>query len=231
MTKAEMQEVMEVEEVAPQETNSVWKKILALREKVKGIESSKMNTKGLHYNYLSEAEMTKALRPAMQELGLVMIPQKNYSRTDSHKTYSEETQDGNGVKKTEKFVLLSSVDQEYIIVDTDTGDSVTLTSVGAGSDSMDKGVNKANTGAFKNALRALGMFPSPDRDDPDTTPSTGGGKSYSSDVGSTEIKYGPYAGKTMKDLFDENPEAVEELANGKSKWIASRAQEFLASLK
>ena len=79
------------------------------------------------------------------------------------------------------------------------------------------------------------MCPSPERDDPDSTPSESSStttSSYSgnSDVGSIKLKYGAHKGKTIRELFDEDPEAVEALANGNAKWIADKAQEFLDSI-
>ena len=199
-------------------------KILKLREKVKTITASKMETGKFSYNYLSENALTNALRPAMQELGLVVIPVSSSIETECYDTGLD--RDGNPRK-----VLLSQAKFYYRIVDTETGDSIEIVSIGAGSDSTDKGVNKASTCAFKNMLRSLGMFPSPERDDPDTHASpSSNSSSGGSGPGGVLLKYGPHAGKTIQDLFDENPDEVEKLANGKSKWIAEKAQAFLSSL-
>ena len=208
----------------------VARKILALRTEVTDIESSTMKTKKFSYNYLSEAELTKALRPAMIKLGLVILPTNTNLTTENYDV------DGYNVGETKKL-FLSEVEVTYVIIDTETGDNLQIRVAGSGADSSDKAANKAITCAFKNALRILGMFPSPDRDDPDTTASPSDTTSTvkkpfnSGGIGSLEIKYGDYAGKTMQQLFDENPEAVEGLAAGKSKWIADKAKEFLATQK
>lgn len=220
MTEKEEEEVIHGSIVA--------KKIHQLREKVKEIKASKMKTDRISYNYLSEAELTKALRPAMQELGLVMLPINSYYQTENNDMLSLD-REGKEVTKTN---LLTSMETSYRIYDIDSGDYLDIVSVGAGTDTMDKGMNKASTCCFKNALRTLGMFPSPDRDDPDTTASSGGKtESYNSDPAKLVIKWGDHAGKTLQEVFDENPDEVEKLANGKSKWIAGKAQEFLKNVK
>lgn len=200
----------------------VAQKILQLREKIKTIKATKMSTAGMHYNYLSENELTNALRPVLQELHLVVIP--TYTTTDT-----ERFEMGKDKYDKDRLVLLSTVKAVYTVYDTDTGDYLSIESVGAGADSMDKGVNKANTCAFKNMLRALGMFPSPEREDTDFTPSSGSKTASTGDAGGIMIKYGDFKGQTIKDLFDKNPEAVEKMAEG-SNWLAGKAKEFLASV-
>lgn len=207
----------------------VARKVLQLREKVKDITPSEMKSGKLNYKYLGENEMTKAIRPAMQELGLIIVPVNTYCSTNTYDLKS--VYDG---KETTKSVLLTEVQTVYKVIDTVSGDFLDIHSIGGGADPMDKGVNKANTCAFKNALRALGMFPSPERDDPDHTPSTGDGKAttshYTSDAGSIVLKYGDHKGKTIKQVYDVDPKEVEKMANGDSKWIAGKAQEFLQSV-
>lgn len=205
---------------------AVMKKILALREKVKEVESSKMDSNGIKYNYLSENKLTTTIRPVMQELGLVAVPVESVSKTSSYMAgYDKDGRD--------RYVLLTENHSAFLVMDTDSGDSVVITVEGSGADSMDKGTNKASTCAVKNFYKALLNLPSPERDDPDNTPSNGGFNRASSsynDPGSIQLKYGPHTGKTLRQLFDENPEEVEKLANGTSKWIAEKAQAFLNSL-
>ena len=210
----------------------VAKKIKLLRDKVKEITPSKMEAGRQKYNYLGERDMTLTLRPIMQELGLVdvCIKAEQYSTTHTLKTEDSD-------KSSARSVLLTEVEKTYRVYDIETGDFVDFVAVGSGADTMDKGCNKAVTGARKNFLKDLGNFPSPEREDPDTTPSN----SYSSNknsggAGSVVLKYGAHAGKTLQDLFDENPEEVEKIANavdksGNPTWLANKATEFLNSLK
>ena len=216
----------------------IIRKIHILRERIKEITPSKMDSFGLKYNYLSEREMTTTIRPVMQELGLVAIPLTSHQETISYDV---------GVDKDGKprRVLLTQVHKTYRVYDVETGEYVDIPAEGSGADPMDKGINKALTGTFKNFLKDLGMFPSPERDDPDNTPSTSGGSKvsftrpsggYSSgDPGSILLKFGPDAGKTIQDVFDENPDKVEKMAssvdkNGNPTWLATKAKAFLESL-
>ena len=210
-----------VENVIVSPVGDLAKKIIKLREEIKEVEASKMDLGNKSYNYLGERELTTKLRPVMQKLGLVLLPEAMITKTTQYEG------------KDDKKNLLTECEARYLLIDADSGASLRLSSVGAGSDSLDKGVNKASTGAYKNLLRAIGMFPSPEREDPDNTPSSRSSNksSFSNDAGSVLLKYGEHQGKTIKQLFDENPEEVEKLANGNSKWIAGKAKEFLDSLK
>ncbi len=206
---------------------AVMRKIHLLREKVKEVEASKMEAGRQKYNYLSERTLTTTIRPVMQELGLVAVPVKSEQITTSYDM---------GVKDGEtRRVLLTEAQKVFMVMDIETGDSIMISVEGSGADTLDKGCNKAVTCATKNFYKDLLNLPSPEREDPDTTASPSysnrGTSSYSSnDPGSIQLKYGAHAGKTLRQLFDENPEEVEKLANGTSKWIAEKAQAFLNSL-
>lgn len=210
--------------------NSVYKKILQLRNEVTDVESSKMSAGRISYQYLSERTLTTTLRPVLQKLKLVIVPDRiSFETIEQHAGTDKE---GNP-----RSTYLTTVCKHYTIYDTETGDFIIVEAMGSGSDSMDKGCNKALTCAFKNLLKDIGMFPSPEREDPDNTYSgntsayTGNKSGGGSSVGNIMIKYGKYQGKTIKELFDENPEAVEEIANGNSKWLADKATEFLNTIK
>lgn len=211
----------------------VARKIQKLRDEIKEIKPQKMEQFKLKYNYLAERDMTLAIRPVMQKLGLVAVP--TCSNQSTYAYDMGEDKDGKPRK-----VLLTEVHKAYRVIDTETGDYMDFHAEGSGADSMDKGTNKALTGCFKNFLKDLGMFPSPERDDPDNTSSMGGGNSGGgstnyNDPASVVLKYGADAGKTIKDLFDENPDKVEKMAsavdkNGNPTWLASKAKAFLDSL-
>jgi len=238
-TKKTVEVVQEGDEVTVNEVNIddkligtgvyVARKIQKLRDKIKEIKPQKMEQFKMKYNYLAERDMTLTIRPVMQELGLVAIPVCSRQNTCSYDM--GEDKDGKPRK-----VLLTEVSKAYRVIDTETGDHMDFFAEGSGADPMDKGCNKALTGCFKNFLKDLGMFPSPEREDPDTTPSTGGNGGYSNnDAGSIVLKFGADAGKTIKDLFDENPDKVETMANAKDKngnptWLATKAKAFLDSL-
>ena len=205
---------------------AVMRKIHMLREQIKEVEASKMDSNGIRYNYLSENKLTTTIRPKMQELGLIAVPVKSESQTHVFNM-------GLDKNDKERFVLLTENHTEYMVMDIDTGDTIAISVEGSGADTMDKGTNKASTCVVKNFYKALLNLPSPERDDPDNTPSSGGYNRASTnynDPGSITLKFGVHAGKTIRELFDENPDEVEKLANGNSKWIAEKAQAFLNSL-
>lgn len=224
-TKSTMQAV----DITATPSLAVMRKIHQLRERVKEVESSRMDSAGMKYNYLSERNLTTTIRPVMQELGLIAVPVESESQTHTFNM-------GLDKNDRERYVLLTENHTVFCVMDIDTGDSVTISVEGSGADVMDKGTNKASTCVVKNFYKALLNLPSPEREDPDNTPSTGYSGGYqkttysSSDPGSIQLKYGAHAGKTLRQLFDENPEEVEKLANGTSKWIAEKAQAFLNSL-
>lgn len=205
---------------------AVMRKIHQLREEVQDVEASKMEAGRQKYNYLSERTLTTTIRPVMQKLGLVAVPVESEQNTVS---YDMGVKDGEPRK-----LLLTEATKKFMVMDIDTGDYIIISVEGSGADTMDKGCNKAVTCATKNFYKDLLNLPSPERDDPDTTASPSYGNRTSSynanDAGSIQLKYGVHAGKTLRQLFDENPEEVEKLANGNSKWIAEKAQAFLNSL-
>ena len=207
----------------------VMRKIHQLRNLVSDVVASRMDSAGMHYNYLSERTLTTTVRPHMQELGLVAVPVKTESKTISHLVGEK---DGKP-----RYVLLTEESKQYLVMDVESGDSITISVEGSGADTMDKGTNKAETCAKKNFYKELLNLPSPDREDPDNTPSVsddgatnGSYKRYNNDVGSIVLKFGPHAGKTIKQLYEENPSEIEKMANGKSAWLAEKAKAFLSSI-
>lgn len=204
----------------------VMLKIYKLRNMVTDVESSRMDSAGMHYNYLSERALTTTIRPKMQELGLVAVPVKTVSKTTAF--LMGEKDDGKP-----RYVLLTEESKQYLVMDVDSGDYIIISVEGSGADTMDKGTNKAETCAKKNFYKELLNLPSPDREDPDTTPSTGSYTPQSSgygSVGDIKLKFGVHAGKTIKQLYEEDPTEVQKMAKGNSKWLAEKAQAFLKSV-
>ncbi len=210
-------------------------KIYQLRNLVAEVESKKMNSAGMHYNYLSERTLTTTIRPHMQELGLVAVPVKTESNTETFMV-------GKGKDGEPRYVLLTEESKQYLVMDVETGDYIIMSVEGSGADTMDKGTNKAETGCKKNFYKELLNLPSPDRDDADNTPSfnnyTARGSQEGSsnsgaygDVGGILLKYGTHAGKTIRQVYEESPEEIQKMASGSSKWLAEKAQQFLNSVK
>ena len=131
------------------EEKGLYKKILKVMEKVQRLEKDGNIAFGsTKYKYVTEEKVTTTVRKALIEEGLVILP----------RTVGIEREDN-----------LTTVNCGYLIVDVDTGQNDILSSVGQGSDSQDKGSNKALTGAYKYLL--LRTFAIPTGDDPDKTSS------------------------------------------------------------
>lgn len=112
------------------------------------------------YDFASERAFIGAIRPVFTRLGLVFYPTRVISQEII--TSEKKNKDGN-VSNT----FLTSVLMEYILGDVDSGEFITIQVMGHGSDSGDKGVYKALTGAFKYALRQALMIGT--GDDPEGT--------------------------------------------------------------
>lgn len=109
------------------------------------------------YSYLSEEQTTAELQQAFIKHGLVMFPIK----VEDELFYIETVKKGGEHVK----APITRVRVTYKICDADTGESEELQSIGYGSDSQDKGSNKAMTGAFKYVQRQTFMISTGDDGD------------------------------------------------------------------
>lgn len=108
------------------------------------------------YSYLSEEQTTAELQAAFIKHGLVMFPIK----VEDELIYIETVKYNESIK-----APITRVRVTYKICDADTGESEELQSIGYGSDSQDKGSNKAMTGAFKYVQRQTFMISTGDDGD------------------------------------------------------------------
>lgn len=111
---------------------------------------------GSNYSYASEADFIKAIRPEFSKVGLSVVP-LGMAVVD---------QQTSGTPERPKYLFTISAQYRISHVD---GASVIIQALGQGSDSGDKAIYKAMTGAFKYALRQSFMIET--GDDPDKTPS------------------------------------------------------------
>jgi hypothetical protein len=131
------------------EEKGLYRKILNVMEKVQHLEKDgKIAYGSTKYKYVTEEKVTTTVRQAMIEEGLIILPITVTAQTNNNLTVAH---------------------CEYMIIDVDTGQQTNLQSIGQGSDSQDKGSNKALTGAYKYLL--LRTFAIPTGDDPDKTSS------------------------------------------------------------
>lgn len=113
---------------------------------------------GFGYAYATEAGFIAAVRPLFVKYGLIILPIEVHA--DNTKT-----------EVAGKVTYVSNVHVVYRIYDTDSGEFIEVTMVGAGNDSGDKALYKALTGAFKYVLRQAFMIGT--GDDPEATDEDG----------------------------------------------------------
>lgn len=121
---------------------NLYLKIAACRAGIKALgKTGQNNMQG--YKYSSDLDFTEAIRPVLVETGLLILPS-----TKKVETIRQEGRDG-------KHGYLTTVEVEYLVIDSESGEGVALTGYGAGSDPQDKGLYKAYTGCFKYLLKQL----------------------------------------------------------------------------
>lgn len=104
------------------------------------------------YNYATEADIAQAVRAALAERHIMVLP-----NVESERTHEIATKNGTA--------QLCTMTVRFDICDGDSGEVLTVRTVGQGSDSTDKAAYKAMTGAMKYC--DMKMFKIPTGDDPE----------------------------------------------------------------
>lgn len=131
----------------------ICKKILAIMKDVEYVQKDGKN-KFQNYNYVSEANISEKVRQSMVTNGIIAVPNvANISVIPAGKTNSGAEQ------------RLTTVDLITEWIDSESGESITVSMSGQGIDTGDKGVYKAITGANKYTL--MKMFQIATGDDPE----------------------------------------------------------------
>ncbi len=144
--------------------------------------------KNQKYNFVRSADVLRSVRNAFAELGVYAEP--NY---DLLSTYDIKTNSG-GIMHT------ATVKATIKLYDCDSDETKTISGLGDGADSGDKGIYKAQTGATKNALRNGSLMP--DEADPEADQQVDnytdfrGTEVYAHPASTTEI---PYYGQDYAD--------------------------------
>ena len=125
---------------------NVYQKIAEVMKRVQYLsKDDKVEFKTTNYRAISEEKVTTAVRTAMVEVGLVILP------VEQHR---------------ERIGQITSFDTKYRIQNIeDPDDFVIVVSSGDGADSQDKGAGKAMTYAYKYMM--LRSFSIPTGEDPD----------------------------------------------------------------
>lgn len=130
---------------AKEKPKGLHAKMLAVMNEVQYLQKDgQINFGNNHYRFLSETKITQSLRQSFLNHGLLVFPME---------------------VQPEKIGNVTQIAVKYKIVDTESGESEVLGSLGQGADGQDKGGPKAMTGAYKYMLRQTFMIPT--GDDPD----------------------------------------------------------------
>ena len=111
----------------------IYKKLLALQQAVVGLTKDK---KGNSYDYVSGDKILGIVRPAMDKLGLILIPEvvdSNFIREDY------------ATKNGQKSEMFCSVKMRFTWVDADSGESLPCEWASSGMNAWDKGLGSALT--------------------------------------------------------------------------------------
>lgn len=130
-------------------------KLANVMKEVKYIEKKGYN-KFSKYKYATESDVSEKVRESLAEQNVIMLPD-----VIEHSTREHTNRKG--------FIeYISTVKVKFTFIDGDTGEEVSIHSVGEGQDSGDKAVYKAITGATKYALMKAFMIPTGDDPEGDT---------------------------------------------------------------
>lgn len=148
----------------------LYKSIALVMKDVENIDKSMTVGKGGNaYKAVSDKDVKLAVRKAMQEYGLIMLP-KDYETTLNIERWEEVDPWSKSTPKDVKTKQSVFVEAKcvYELIHVDTGQSVEIPAYGHGIDPQDKAAGKATTYALKTALLYAFLIPTGAVDDTDT---------------------------------------------------------------
>ncbi len=113
--------------------NEIYKKLLEIQKRVKGLAKDKQ---GNSYSYVSGSKALGVIRPAMDELGVLLIPEV------THSSFTRQDYSTSKGQKTEVFV---SLQMKFTWVDTESGETLEVLWASSGQNAFDKGLGSALT--------------------------------------------------------------------------------------
>lgn len=109
-----------------------------------GAVEKKGYNKNQNYHYMREVDVLEALKQQLVENKIILLTSSRFvEMRDKPKTDKNEN-------KVVEFV--TTVETTHRFIDSESGEELTITSVGSGYDSLDKGASKAITASVKYAL-------------------------------------------------------------------------------
>lgn len=124
-------------------------KLAKVMQEVKYIEKKGYN-KFNRYKYATESDVSEKIREVLSELNVIMLPDVVENSTREH------------TNRKGHIEYIATVKVKFTFIDGDTGEELSIHSVGEGQDAGDKGYYKAITGAHKYALMKAFMIPTGD---------------------------------------------------------------------
>ena len=125
----------------------ILQKLLAIMEDVGSLEKDKKNQMQ-NYEYLSESAVKHAIQPLLVKYKVVFTIEARGQKRENI-----------GQTKTGSTMFNTDVELLYVFYDAESGESLSGVFVGTGSDTGDKGVYKAITGAIKYILTSTFLIP------------------------------------------------------------------------
>ncbi|MHB0977756.1 MAG: ERF family protein [Candidatus Aquicultorales bacterium] len=142
---------------------NLYKALLGVASEIEEVEKANAN-KEQHYNYASEADFIREVRPKLLKAGVLMLPSVVSCETELVPRVNE-----NGIQIGNREYAHVTIEALFIHVES--GETLSREFVGGGVDPNDKAIPKACTMALKYAIRQSLMIPT--GDDPDA-----GGRGY-----------------------------------------------------
>jgi len=128
--------------------NKLALKLLAILEHMDSVPKNGYN-KHQSYHYMREVDVMEALKKELVKHKIIMLTSSKFVDIQKKEAIK------NGETKTE---FVTTVETTHTFVDAETGEQHTITSVGSGYDSSDKGASKAITASFKYAITKTFMI-------------------------------------------------------------------------
>src|SRR5690625_845349 len=137
------------------EERKLVSKLVKVMEQVKYIEKKGYN-KFHKYNYATESDVSEKVREVLAEQNVIMMPDVVEYSTREHEN------------RQNNIEYIATVKMKFTFIDGETGEELSIHSIGEGQDAGDKAVYKAITGATKYALMKAFMIPTGDDPEADT---------------------------------------------------------------
>ena len=121
---------------------SLAQKLLELQKTV--VKLSK-NEKGYDYKFVSGSKLLSFIRPAMDELSLLLVPDTVSVDQQIVKTLEAIPASGNYKGRAEKYEVLVTLTKTFTWIDAETGESLKTTFISQGCNGWDKAIGSAET--------------------------------------------------------------------------------------